>query len=241
MCNRAKNDRSGTMSIETLLTLGLAGVILLAAALMRLVVLGLLELGLRIAGRDTAWLHPFRRARTDEAIRPARPPLRPRVVHAYRSAQGAVVPRVRTGTAAALAAMVLVVMTLAGWALFVGREAVQGGRGAFAWLRPRMISASSQVGRSARAVLSWLRPRLVMGIATMQHLLRAARESFVARAEARTERRRERVGADAAESGPAPPEPGVIDLDKDWDPLKDPLPPELSDPLSPEERVKTSL
>ena len=235
------------MSIETLLTLGVAAAILVAAAVIRLVVLGLLEIGFRLAGRDTAWLHPFRNAPgpAEAPVRRQRRPVRPRLEHGLGVARTEVnrglaftrrevVPRVRTGGAATAAVIVFIAATLAGWALVLGREVGRGGRGASAWLRPRLSSTSARARRGAIAAGAWIRPRLVVALATLQHLARVVYERSSEWLDTRREERSTRVGGeDGPDAGPAPQPPRVIDLDKDWDPLTDPLPPD--------ERVTTRL
>ena len=246
MSDRAKNDRSKTVSIETLLTLGLAAAILLAAAVIRLIVLGLLEVGFKLAGRDTAWLHPFRQARVPgERPRRQRAPLRPRLedglgvarreLHrGLRFTRTEVVPRVKTGGAATAAIVILVVATLASWAVVLGREVGRGGRGASAWLRPRLSSGFAQARRGLRTAGAWVGPRLIVVLATLQHVARTVYDRAAEWLDTRRGERSARVGAeDGPDAGPAPQQPRVIDLDEDWDPLTDPLPPE--------ERVTTRL
>ena len=246
MSDRAKNDRSDPVSIETLLTLGIAAAILLAAAVIRLVVLGLLEIGFKLAGRDTAWLHPFRNARVPgERPRRQRAPLRPKLEGGLGVARRElhrglgftrteVVPRIKTGGAATAAVVLLVIATLAGWAVVLGREVGRGGRGASAWLGPRLSSGLAQARRGAHAAAAWIRPRAVVALATLQHLARVVYERSSEWLDTRREERSTRVGGeDGPDAGPAPQPPRVIDLDRDWDPLTDPLPPD--------ERVTTRL
>lgn len=227
MSGRAKNDRSNSVSIETLLTLGLAAAILLAAALIRLIVLGLLEIAFRLAGRDTAWLHPFRHAPPAGAGPRGRRPVRLRLEQGLGVVRRDLAPRVKAGGAATAAAIVFVAATLAGWAVIAGREAGRGGRGAAAWLGPRLRGGFAQFRRAARSAGAWIRPRAVVALATIQHLVRIAVERSRAWLEARSVERNARVGAeDGPDAGPSPRPPRVIDLDKDWDPLTDPLPPD---------------
>lgn len=224
-------DRYHPMSIETLLTLGVAAAILVVAFLLRLVVLSVLRVGLRLAGRDASWLRP-------QSLPSSRPRLRTRAAPAARrAASGAAVGAAALAAAVgpALAATVRALAAAHRAALrgatragakvaTAARAGVQGVASAAAaletWadatnarLAPRTAELALATRRSGVAVMKRLGVFLVTALATAQHF------TSLAAARLRKQRSAQRV----ANPEPRTPEPRrprkVIDLDRDEDPL----------------------
>lgn len=190
-------DRYYPMSIETLLTLGVAAAILVAAFLLRLVVLTFLRVGLRLAGRDASWLKP-------QWVPRSRRRLRPRLGAAVR------------GAGAAVAAGAAVVGAAGGAGV---RGAARAGAGLERWahgtnarLAPRTTQLTLAARRRGTAFAKRLGMLLVTAIATVQHFASLAVVGL--RRWLNDQRNGERV---------TKPEPRrhakVIDLDHDDDPL----------------------
>lgn len=196
------------MSIETLLTLVLTAALLVCAFVLRLVVLGLLGVGLRLAGKDTAWLRPQRATAEDAprrerlgqgrrpSIREMAAALRPRVAETSR--------RTRSGLGAAGATLLAVAAAL--WtAMARGADRLERWADRTnARLAPATIEIASAAKRSAADIGKYL----VAGIATIQHVVLLLAGWVQARVA-------KRPPADREETPP----PKVIDLDHDEDPL----------------------
>lgn len=190
-------DRYHPMSIETLLTLGVAAAILVVAFLLRLVVLTFLRLGLLLAGRDASWLKPQRLPRSRRS-------LRPRVGAALRGA----------GVAVAAGAGVARVAVGAGV-----QGAARAGAGFERWadatnarLAPRTTQLTLAARRRGASFAKRLGMLLVAAIATVQHFASLAAVGL---------RRRlndQRNGGRVAKPEPRRPAK-VIDLDHDDDPV----------------------
>ncbi|MFP5350983.1 MAG: hypothetical protein ACLGIB_00255 [Actinomycetota bacterium] len=221
------------MSIETLLTLGLTVALLIAAFLLRLVILGLLRLGLRLAGRDTSWTRPpvSDRTASREAgaqrlrrIRQRRPFWTPERVPALRSrlagAKTKAGPAVeRAGVALGAAGATLLAMAATAW-----RAMTRGADSLERWadrtserLEPAVHDFTSAARRSTADMRKWA----VMGIATIQHVLLLligwVRDAWAAARSSDEDQQR----ASSAPTSPGPTK--VIDLDAelgDDDPLE---------------------
>lgn len=210
------------MSIETLLTLGLTGALLAVAFVLRLVVLTLLGVGLRLAGKGTSWLRPQRGPR---GPRPERQPkrrevgvaLRPRVAAAAgktRAGMATVGAGLRSGGAAARPALssagtglAAIGTTILAVAASIWAAAARGAADLESWAdstNERLAPAMADVRSGARRSLADMGKYVVAGIATVQHLVllvaRWLRTLWTERAGSREE--------------PAPPR-RVIDLDRD--------------------------
>ena len=191
------------MSIENLLTLGVAVGLLVAGALLRLLVLGGLRLFAKLLGREIPADVPDGEAPTSRRPRPiARPAL-----HGLDA--------LGRGLVHALATLGTWLATLGTWlapaGTFVGRAATR----AHASLSPRVRSGSQTVlASSGRG----LKTAMIVTVASVQHLVRLATAWTKQRAE-------ERSHARATLHAPAeePAEARVIRLDREWDPLTDPL------------------
>lgn len=181
------------MSIETLLTLGLAVVILAVAFVLRLVILTLLGVALRLAGKDASWLKPQR-------VERARPPLRPRVASTLRRGAAGVAFLAALAAAAGAAA---------------GRGAVRGAAELERWadaanrrLAPHTMQLATAARRRAAAAAARLGSALVTVVATLQHV------SAVLGARLRQRLQRPTITAEQPRSPRR-----VIDLERDDDPL----------------------
>ena len=194
------------MSIETLLTLGLTAAILVAAFMLRVVILGGLRLGLRLAGKDTSWTRPQVVAPTGSAASaPDRPAAARRERPLWTPGRGAGI-----GSSLGAAGASILAMAATAWTAMV-----RAAEGLERWadrtsesLEPAMRDITSAARRSTRDIGKYL----VAGIATVQHLILLL-AGWV-----------RRVVADST-----PPDPPrrrsqggprkVIDLDLDDDPL----------------------
>ena len=162
------------MSIETLLTLGLTAALLAAAFVLRVVILGSLRLGLRLAGRDTSWTRPQRASRpaaspsadgTPETRR-KRPLWTPGSAAALRTKVRGAGAEVGPGLGAAGASLLAVAATAWG-GMTRGADALER------WadrtsesLQPAMRDITSAARRSTRDIGKYV----VAGIATVQHV-----------------------------------------------------------------------
>lgn len=215
------------MSLETLLTLGATTGILVLAALLRFVVLGIVRLGLRLSGRQVWWLQRTPRERATGRDLRERRPLWPRVVRGARSAAAAswfLVAGVAEGLGIAA-------VGLARGSVRLGAAVATGVRGALdtsadaavsttAWLGPRLRRAGRRSRRVVGAGISRVKPAVVLTVATVQHfstLLAARAEAWLQEHQAE---RSARPGEPTAAGGG----PRVIDLDRDFDPLTDDFP-----------------
>lgn len=219
------------MSIETLLTLGVAAAILVVAALLRVVILGVVRIGLRLSGRRIWWLERSRRwdaaEDTDRPKRPERARLWPRIVRGARSAASAVAFLV-SGTIEGLGIMVV---GLARGADALGVALAPRLRGGFrtsagsaaaatAWLGPRLREAGRRTASVTGSALARVKPAIVLAIATLQHLVLA----LAGRTRAWIQQHEVERSARPGEPTSAGDGPRVIDLDHDFDPLTDDFP-----------------
>lgn len=219
------------MSIETVLTLGLALAILVAGFVLRLVVLTVLRLGMRLAGRDASWLTPQRVPRSG-------PLPRPRQGGAFRRAGTAIAAgaaALAAATGPALAAIGRAVAHAAGAAAQAAARsgtalaaALRGGARTAAaaaaaleqWadatnarLAPRTAEVGLAARRSAAAGAKRLRLLLITLIATVQHFASLAATRVRQRPKPRP------VPSPETRERRAQRRRDVIDLDRDEDPL----------------------
>ena len=154
------------MSIETLLTLGLTAALLVAAFVLRVVILGSLRLGLRLAGRDTSWTRPqvvgSTGSNASEAVDRPAPVRRKRPLLTPGTGGG-------IGTALRAASATVLAVAATAWT-----ATVRGAEGLERWadrtsesLAPAMRDITSAARRSTRDIGKYL----VAGIATVQHVV----------------------------------------------------------------------
>lgn len=215
------------MSIETLLTLGLATAILVLAALLRLLVLGAARLGLRLSGRRAWWLEKPRRERAERAERPQRAALWPRLARGARSATAALgflVSGVVEGLGIAVVGLARGAdrtgAALAPRLRGASRSSASAADAAAAWLGPRLGSAAATSRRALASGVARVKPAVVLAIATVQHVAQLVVDRTRAWVNEREAERSARPG-EATSSGDGP---RVIDLDRDFDPLTDDFP-----------------
>lgn len=245
------------MSIETVLTLALAAAILVAAALLRMIVLGLLRLLFKLSGTEVFWLAPSespsserrsrrplaapalagaRRlgARLESRLFDRRPRRRPPGRAApngggwlwARRPEGLLTPDPRRRLAKPVVnrtrslgtGLVYVLATAGTWMRAGGVRVADAAGSAYRTLEPRVRVNAREAGRELTAAGRKIASLTVIAVATAQHLVR----SIAARLRDLSDRRPARY--------PGPDEPAedrVIvldrDLDRDWDPLVDPL------------------
>lgn len=185
------------MSIENLLTVGLAAAILVAAAILRLLVLGAVRLVFKLSGRQV----PAREipAAAGHAARgPRRPLARPAL----------------NGLGSLGAGLIYVLATLGTWMRSAGTMIARGARAAYASAAPQ-VEAGTEKGLAAAG--HKLRSAAVVAVASAQHLGRVIAHRVKEMADARATRK--------AATAPVeePSDARVIVLDRDWDPLTDPL------------------
>ena len=184
------------MSIENLLTLGVAAGILAVAFVLRLLFVGALKLFYLLTGNEVARVEA---ADEERSAGPRRPLARPAL----------------NGLGALGRGVILVFATLGTW-MFAGGSAV--GRAAssgYASLTPRVAA-----GTTTRMTVGGgkLKTFAVVAIATLQHLAQAIAGMVNERlAKAAARRREQQVPVEE------PQEATVIRLDREWDPLTDPL------------------
>lgn len=214
------------MSIETLLTLGVASGILVLAVVLRFVVVSIARVLARVSGRE---VRPVRKARPErrqpkgEPIsprkrrqRPARQPMWPRIANAGRSV-GAAVTFLAGGFVEGLRIAATGLLTVT---VVVLASAAQITRRSAASLGPRIAAGGKASWRALASAWGWLKPRLVVAVATVQHLVRAS----VQRAREWVDQRQEERSSRPGEPTSAGHGPQVIDLKDDWDPLTDEFP-----------------
>ena len=223
------------MSIETLLTIGLALAILVVAAVLRFLILGVTRSGFRVSGREIPWALRPARYRESTGGTGVRAPIGPRVATGARGAVGSATFLVSAfveglaiavlGTVRALTAIAAVgVPRLRGAGRTVGGSMTAAGAAA----GPRAGAALSGLRRASASALARLRPALVIAIATLQHLGRVTARRTRARLEQLREERSTRPGEPTA----AGDGPRVIELDREFDPLTDDFP---------EDRIRSSI
>ena len=184
------------MSIENLLTLGLALGLLAAAAVLRMIVLGAWRLFFKLSGRDMRAREAP--AETDPSTRTRRPIARP----------------APTGLGAFGRGLVYVLATLGTWMTVAGTSIARAAASSYESLSPRLTSGMQGVlPATGRA----LKTGLIVTLASVQHLGRLASDRMKERV---AERARSRMPETPAEQ---PTEARVIRLDREWDPLTDPL------------------
>ncbi len=196
------------MSIETLLTVALALAILIAAAALRWMTLGILDLVLRLRGHETR-----RRSATTE----------PRATPA---ASGRLHQASRRVLEATVAATTRAVAELARYTSEIRRVTAATTSGVYARVAPateRAMATSSQlVVEGARRATA----QILVVTTALRHLAqsayRAARELWTTTDPPRAARRPQ----PPVERSEPEPEPRVIDLNRQWDPLTDPFDPE---------------
>ena len=188
------------MSIENVLTLGVAAAILAAAALLRLVVLGSARLFFALAGKPVPW------ARTDEESTAETPP--------ERRAHRPVVRPALNALGSLGTGLIYVLATLGTWMRAAGTALAGAAASAYATLSPR-VASGSQTGLSA--VGRALRSGAILTVASAQHLFRTVSGWVNRRVEAAAAER----ARHAAQEEPS--EARIIVLDREWDPLTDPL------------------
>lgn len=216
------------MSIETLLTLGLATAILVVAAILRFVVLGVARLGLRLSGRDVPWLQkPHREQAPEEAPRRSHNPIRPRLGRAGHKlageaaflasafAEGLTIAAVGTAREARS-----LVGTLTGAARSGGGTTGAAVTASAAAVAPKASDALATARHSTASALRRIKPAFVIAVATVQHLGALAISRVRGWVEQQQEERSLRPGEPTA-SGDGP---RVIDLDREFDPLTDDFP-----------------
>jgi len=188
------------MSIENLLTLGVAGAILAAAALLRLILLGSLRLFFKLSGKPVPWAHGAEvpEGGTSGTPRPRRPIARPAL----------------NGLGALGAGLVYVLATLGTWMRSAGAAIARAVGAAHASLSPRVASGTQ---KGAAAAGRGVKSAAIVTVASGQHLGRIAAQ--------RIKEANERRSAHATHQpvSEEPPEGRVILLDREWDPLTDPL------------------
>lgn len=212
------------MSIETLLTLGVAAAILLLAAVLRFVILGSIRLALRITGTEVPWLQKPPRTGSGG---PKRAPLAPRLARGGRSAAAGLA---YTGSAfvdglrITAAAVVHAASAVAAWASPRLRGASRSSRAAVAAagrdLRPRVRQAARRSATSLTSLPARLKPAFVVTVATVQHLARLVAQRTRTWVQEHEAERKARPG----EPTSAGEGPRVIDLQRDFDPLTDDFP-----------------
>ncbi len=215
------------MGIETLVTLGVAIAILVLAALLRFVVLGIVRLGLRLSGRHPWRLQRAPRERAPGEHRRERPPLWPRVVRGARAVAAAsqfLVQGVVEGLGIAVVGLARGAGRLgAGLATAIQRASQTSAHAAVsitAWVGPGLRLAARRSRRLLGGALSRVKPAIVLSLATVQHF------SSVLAARARAWLEEHQAERSARPGEPASPGggPRVIDLDRDFDPLTDDFP-----------------
>ena len=184
------------MSIENLLTVGVAAGILAVACVLRLLFLGALKLFYLLAGTQIAEPETVEEGR---AITPRRPLARPAL----------------NGLGTLGRKVILVFATLGTWMFAVGSATARAAAGGYASLSPR-VTAGTKTGLTVGA--GKIRSFAIVAVATTQHLARAIAKMVKTRlAEAAARRRAQLTPIEE------PREATVIRLDREWDPLTDPL------------------
>lgn len=184
------------MSIESILTLGVAAAILLGAALLRLIVLGSLRLLFALTGRQVFW------APGEEKKPPTDRP-RPRIRRpAWRAARS-------FG-----AGLIYVFATLGTWFRAGGAGLGDRAGSSYQQLAPRLRPNWSELRRRLAATGAKIASVTVVAIASVQHLSRLVGARVKERVDRRSARRARQE--DALDDR-------VIVLDRGWDPLTDPL------------------
>ena len=185
------------MSIENLLTLGVAVGLLVAAALLRLFVVGAARLFFRLSGRAIRPQEPV--TETPGPSRARRPIARPAL----------------NGLGALGRGLVYALATLGTWMAATGALIGSAAAGAYASLSPRPRSGTSTVIATA-----WrgLKTAMIVTVASLQHLIRAASRRVEQRAHSSSRARTKPVTPKEEST-----EAQVIVLDREWDPLTDPL------------------
>lgn len=214
------------MSIETLLTLGVAAGILGLAVVLRFAVLTAARLVARLSGQEVRPVRktpPEQRQPKGERISPRRQRQRsarervwPRIGDAGRSV-GAGAAFVARGFVEGLRVAATGLLTVT---VVVLASAAQTTRRSAASLGPRIAAGGKASWRGAASAWRWLKPRVVLAVATVQHLGRASLQRVREWVSQRQEERSSRPG----EPSSAGHGPQVIDLKEDWDPLTDEFP-----------------
>ena len=190
------------MSIENLLTLGVAAGILAVAFVLRLLFLGALRLFYLLSGKEVARAETAETAEAADGERPARP-RRPLTRPALN------------GLGALGRGVILVFATLGTWMFVAGGAIGRVATSGYTSLSPR-VAAGTKTGVTMGA--GKLKTFAVVAIATLQHLAQAIAGMVNERLAQAAARRREQQ-APVEE----PQEATVIRLDREWDPLTDPL------------------
>lgn len=188
------------MSIEKLLTLGVAAGLLVIAAILRLLVLGALSLLYKLSGREIP------RAASDDDPRPARQrrPLARPALHGLGVVGGG---------------LVYVLATLGAWTAVAGGAIARSATAAYARLSPR-VTAGTKTGLTAAAAK--IKSFAIVTVATALHLGRTLAQMVNERlAQRSADRAAQRAAEDAAAEEPQGGR--VIRLEREWDPLTDPL------------------
>ena len=184
------------MSIENLLTLALAAGILAVAVLLRLLFLGALKLFYVVAGKEVARPEAQEEGRETKARRPlARPAL--------------------NGLGSLGRGVILVLATLGTWMATGGAAIARAAGAGYASASPR-IAAGTKTGLAAGA--GKLKTFAIVAVASAQHVARAIAQMVNEKlAERATRRSAQQLAVEE------PQEARVIRLDREWDPLTDPL------------------
>ena len=186
------------MSIENLLTLGLAAGLLAAAAALRLLFLGALKLFYLVSGRQVT--QPQADAETlARTPRQRRPLARPALDRLASLGRG----------------VVLVLATVGTWMAAATSAIAKAATAGYASMSPR-VAAGTKTG--LRVGAGKIKSFAIVAAATLQYLARTVIRLVSEQVAMRSARRRERPAA-AEEVQQA----RVIRLDRDWDPLTDPL------------------
>lgn len=183
------------MSIENLLTLGVAAGILAVAVVLRLLFLGALRLSYLLSGREVA------RAEVAGEERPAgprRPLARPAL----------------NGLGALGRGVIFVLATLGTWMFTAGSAIGRTAASGYASLSPR-VAAGTKTGVTMGA--GKLKTLAILAAATAQHLAQAIAKMVNTRLSEAARRREQQAPVEE------PQEATVIRLDREWDPLTDPL------------------
>lgn len=192
------------MSIENVLTLGVAAAILAAAALLRLVILGTARLFFALSGKQVPWARPADEAADEGITEPRR----------ERKGHRPVVRPVLNALGTLGAGLIYVLATLGTWMRGVGAVLGAAAASAYAVLSPRVASGTQRgVAAAGRAI----RSGAIVTVATAQHLAHVAAQWASRRAASAAEERARHASVDE------PSEARVIVLDREWDPLTDPL------------------
>jgi hypothetical protein len=187
------------MSIENLLTLGVAAAILVAAAVLRLIVLGSMRLFFKLSGKPAPWARSAETAeRGPSRTRPRRPLARPAL----------------NGLGALGAGLLYVFATLGTSMRSAGTKVARAAATAHVSLSPRVASGTQ---RGAAAAGRTMKAGAIVTVASGQHLGRLAAR----RIKEAAERRAARPAPPSAQE--EAPTARVIVLDREWDPLTDPL------------------